>query len=230
MALSWSYGVTTVPERLRDLLPRTLASLAAAGFSAPRLFVDGAEGIATHFGLDVTYRYPRIRTFCNWWLALVELYVRNPAADRYAIFQDDFITYRNLRPYLEQWYPEKGYLNLYTFPVNQQLAKREGWYESNQRGKGAVALVFNREAVTTLLTQPHFVGRPQNAHRGHKSVDGGVVTALTKVGFKEYVHNPSLVQHTGLESSMGNKKHALATSFRGEQFDAMELLPCSATA
>lgn len=25
-------------------------------------------------------------------------------------------------------------------------------------------------------------------------------------------------------------KHALATSFRGEQFDAMELLPCSATA
>lgn len=234
--LKWSYGVTTVPSRRGDLLPRTLASLGEGGFDRPRLFVDGerdGRGWVNDFNLEVTCHYPNLRTFGNWVTTLWELYIREPLADRYAIFQDDFVTYRNLRGYLEAVsYPERGYLNLYTFPSNQgivpavgQTGRRYvGWYESNQNGRGAVALVFSREAVTTLLQTEHMVLRPQHADRGHKSVDGAVVTALKKAGWKEYVHNPSLVQHTGEVSSMGNKKHPLAESFRGEGFDAMGLL------
>lgn len=60
--------------------------------------------------------------------------------------------------------------------------------------------------------------------RGHRSIDGGIVTALAEAGWKEWVHNPSLVQHTGLVSSMRSKPHPRATSFRGEGFDAMELV------
>ena len=37
--LRWVYGVTTVPERRADLLPRTLVSLDRAGFPSPRIFV-----------------------------------------------------------------------------------------------------------------------------------------------------------------------------------------------
>lgn len=229
--------MTTVLSRLDDLLPRTLASLAAAGFDQPRLFVDGERDVSVYidrFGLEVTNRYPLLRTFGNWWLALAELYVRTPLADRYAVFQDDFVTYRNLRLYLEACpYPVRGYWNLYTFPVNQALcpAGHTGWYPSNQLGKGAVALVFDRETVLTLLASRYMAERPQDLHRGHRSVDGGIVTALTQVGWREYVHSPSLVQHTGLHSSMGNDrckgKHTpfpLAPSWRGEGFDALDLL------
>lgn len=226
-SLRWAYGVTTVLARRDNLLPLTLASLKKAGFDSPRLFVDGDKWNREweRFGLELTFRYPTIRTAANWILALWELYTREPLVERYAVFQDDFVTYTNLRAYLDACpYPDKGYLNLYTFPSEQARAKGDGWYASNQNGRGAVALVFNREAVVTLLSQLHLVERPQDQTRGHKAIDGGVVESMKKAGWKEYVHNPSLVQHTGLESSMGNKPHKQALSFRGEGFDALELL------
>lgn len=228
--LRWAYAVTTVPERKGELFPRTLASLKAAGFDRPRLFVDGLRDPREYdaFGLETVARHPRIRTFGNWILGLGELFIRDPMADRFAMFQDDFITYAGLREYLEKCkYPANGYLNLYTFPSNQQLARGEGWYLSNQFGRGAVALVFDRNAVLALLTHSHMIERPLNAHKGHKSVDGGVVTAMQKaMGCKdvEWVHNPSLVQHTGLKSAMGNRPHKLAESFRGEGYDVRELI------
>lgn len=239
MGLSWAYGVTTVPIRQTDLLPRTLASLAAGGFDRPRLFVDGAtpgmaQQYAERFGLEVTARWPTIRTFGNWVLALGELFIRNPNADRYAIFQDDLVTYRNLRSYLEACpYQERSYQNLYLFPPPRQVAPPrigqtarfyEGWFPSNQRGRSATALVFDRKAVLTLLTHQHMVERPLDAKRGHRKIDGGIVTALVKAGYRELVHNPSLVQHVGLRSSMGNHPFEQAPSFRGEMYDASELL------
>lgn len=226
--MKWAYGLTTVPKRLKDLFPRTLASLAKAGFDKPRLFVDNCEypSLYDGFGLEVTHRWPCIRTYGNWILALAELYIREPNADRYAIFQDDFVTMLGLREYLEKCnYPTRAYLNLYTFPANQRLAPdKNGWYQSNQAGYGAVALVFSRDAVTTLLGQQSMIERPKDTKRGHKSVDGAIVSAFKKAGWKEYVHNPSLVQHTGLLSSMGNSQHPLAESFPGEDYNALDLL------
>lgn len=227
-ALNWSYGLTTVPERIKSELPKTLASLKAAGFDNPRLFIDGARDAVAYadFGLETTCHYPTLKTFGNWILCLLELYLRDPEADRYAIFQDDFVTYPHLKEYLEQSpYPDKGYLNLYTFPENQKLVPdgHTGWYEANQRGLGAVALVFNREAIMTLLESQSIAKRPQDSN-GWKRIDGGIVNAFNKAGWKEYVHNPSLVQHTGLRSSMGNSQHQLATSFKGQEFNALDLL------
>lgn len=232
----WSYGVTTVPQRAGDLLPRTLASLAAAGFGEPHLFVDGATGIEGYPA--ATVRWPPVLTAGNWTLALWELYIRESAADRYAVFQDDFVTYRNLRAYLE-WcrYPEKGYWNLYTFSVNERIVigRPVGWHVAGasddgwQYGRGAVALVFNRDAVVALLKSEHLANRFQDLARGWRNIDGGIVTAMNKADYQEYVHNPSLVQHLGTESAMGNYRQLQAASFRGEDFDAMDLLkePCS---
>lgn len=233
-ALRWACGVTAVPQRRYDLLPRTLASLAAAGFPPPRLFVDGTDdgpGWAASFGLEVTARWPRVNAVNSWVLALWELYARDPRADRYALFQDDLVCVRNLRAYLEACpYPERAYLNLYTFASNQSIAplgpggkQRPGWYESNQLGRGAVALVFSREAAVTLLASRNTVDKPASV-RGHKSLDGMVVTSMQLAGWREYVHSPSLTQHTGEASTMGNMPHQPAPSFPGEGFDALELL------
>lgn len=233
----WAYGVTTVPQRRDNLLPRTLASLAKAGFDKPRLFVDPPIGpyqptvilgMYEQFGLQITARCPTIRPYGNWILALWELYIRQPTADRYAIFQDDFVTYPSLRQYLDQSsYADNGYWNLNTFPINQRIANtnnHKGWYLSNQLGKSAVALVFDPKSLIDLLTSRHMLERCQNLKRGWRAVDGAVVTSLKRIDRKEYVHNPSLVRHTGDVSSMGGRKHPLDESFRGEDFDALELI------
>jgi hypothetical protein len=130
------------------------------------------------------------------------------------------VTYPNLREYLEECpFPEKGYWNLYTFSQNEKPI--QGWYPSNQLGKGAVALVFSNNGLRLLLAQQYMVDRPLNPLRGWKALDGGIVSAYKLIGWKEFVHNPSLVQHTGLDSSMGNRRQELASTFRGERYDAM---------
>lgn len=229
--LRWEYGITTVLSRVESLFPRTLESLSNAGFDQPRIFVDGCtpqEAVThyTQFGLPLTIR-DNVRTAGNWVLTLYELYIRNPSAERFAIFQDDFIAIRNLKRYLEvSKYPSQGYQNLYTFPSNQMIAPPNytGWYVAHQLGKGAVALVFSNEAVRLLLGHEYLVTRFQDRTRGHKAIDGGIIETMKRVGWKEYVHTHSLVQHQGDVSSMGNLAHPKATSFPGEEFNALELL------
>lgn len=229
--ITWSYGVTTVPTRIASgMLQRTLESLAKGGFPNPRLFIDGLPNAMlgeTVTKLEVTCHNPPIRIYGNFHLGLSELFIRNPKADYYAMFQDDMVTYVNLRQYLESCeYPEKGYLNLYTFRENEKDQK--GWYLSNQMGKGAVALVFSNDAVRALLQTPFWIFRMeenfQNKARQWKFIDGGIVEALRQNKYKEYVHNPSLVQHTGDRSTLGNSRHSKASTFRGEDFDVMDLI------
>lgn len=258
--LQWSYGITTVPSRRRDLLPGTLSSLHAAGFDRPVLFVDGGDADDYRgFRLDTVVRTQKIRTYGTWVLALWELYVRDPSADRYAVFQDDLVSVRNLRQYLgAAKYPGKGYLNLYTFPAQKDVAPLDGagrvqvgFFEGQyvhpcekcrgrggcsnctqgsrdarrlQKGLGAVALVFDREAVITLLSSRFIAERPMDKDRGHRAVDGGIVTAMNYAGYREFVHWPSLVQHVGVESSMGNLPHPTADSHPGPMFDALTLI------
>jgi len=229
--IRWAYGITTVETRADLLLPKTIQALKHGGFPSPRLFVDGMPPIAAEeqygkYKLHITARFPQVKTFANWYLSLIELYLRDPQAARYAIFQDDMSCYRNLRTYLDGIkIPEKGYLNLYTFPVNEANAPADftGFYKSNQRGLGAVALVFSNEVTRKLLTASHMINKP----RGKKStwsVDGGIVDSLKKQGIYEYVHYPSLVQHRGEQSSMHNPKHPVAISYKGDAFDATRLL------
>lgn len=244
----WAVGVTTCPQRRDSLLPRTLASLKAAGWPAPRLFVDGARSSAEwadRFGLEVTARFPVIRTYCSWVLGLAELYAREPVADFYFMGQDDFVTYRNLRAYLEKApCPARSYKNCFSFRENESIiaGKPPGWYEActlgsgptyhgkpAQAGRGAVALVFNNEGVRALLASEHIILRPKDSVRGHRGLDGAIVTAMNKAGYREFCHAPSLVQHLGAVSSMGSAPQRQALSFMGEQHDALTFLegrPC----
>ncbi len=227
---TWSYGVTTVPDRLNSLLPATLESLARAGFDSPRLFVDDADASPySKFGLPVTTRSPSLRAAGNWVLSAWELYARNPDATYYALFQDDFIACKDIKSYIEQRpYPHKGYLNLYTFPENAILCgSKIGWHPSNQMGRGAVALIFSKAAMITLLFQAHLVSRFQCAsERRYKAIDGGIVTAMNNAGWKEFIHYPSLVQHTGTKTTIaGNIRHPLSPTFAGVTFSALDLIP-----
>jgi hypothetical protein len=250
---TWAYGVMTVPQRRETLLPRTLEALRAGGFERPRLFVDGCGDPALYarFGLPVTLRQPAILLHGNWLLGLHELLIRQPCADHYALFQDDVVCVRNLRAYLErQPCPARCYANLFTFAPTwhgapqprfdneRQIAGRRGWVESAplegnhtydgkpaQSGRGALALVFDRAGALTLLASRALLERPSHVLRGWRNIDGGVVTAMNQAGYREMIHAPSLVQHTGVAAStIGNGGASLALSFPGERFDALTLL------
>lgn len=220
----WAYGITTVPERQYNYFPTTLESLKMAGFKFPTIFVDGCSGDYSKYELPVVYRSSKIQAFGNWILTLLELWIRNPRAKRYAIFQDDFLAYRNLKDYLDtQKLPENHYWNLYTFPQNEELENSHGWRLSNQRGRGAVALVFGVEVVQKILASPKMIDKPRAVRNPHRSIDGTLIDSLAPLGVKELVHYPTLVQHIGDCSAIGNPQHKKPSSWMGEDFDAMEL-------
>jgi hypothetical protein len=230
--MKWACGITSIPTRQHSLFEQTAKSLYAAGFDSTRLFIDDAQPDERDCGQQITTRWPKIGPLGNWVLGLWELYLRNPEADRYAMFQDDLLICKNTRQYLERIaFPDRGYWNLFTTHHNQELATEErGFYLSNQMGRGALALVFSRDCLLTLFRQKYFLTQPQRMNR---NIDGMVSEALRAVDYKEYVHNPSLVYHTGEVSTM---EHLFpdsyiqpnAISFPGESFDAMECLKCTA--
>jgi hypothetical protein len=232
--IEWAYGITTCADRLGTTLERTLHSLEETGFANPRLFIDGAQRLPGEYSGEVTCRWPPITVYANWILGLVELYVRQPRADYFAIFQDDLICCKGLRDYLEAWHPRHSYLNLYTHEQNHDIGRdKSGWFPSNQMGKGALALVFRREAVVDLFESKHIVRRPMDwTVRSTRSIDGAVCEALCRrndggVVYIEYVHNPSLVQHADGPSGsvIGNPYGRTAPNFAGEDFDVRRMLP-----
>lgn len=227
--MEWQVGLTTVPERRYAELPSTLRSLRHGGFTGIRLFVDGdcSESDYASLGLQCTFRKPRIRTWGNWWLGFQELFIRNPNADRYIMFQDDISCVRNLRQYLEQSpYPENGYCNLVTYQQNDK-PDTKGWYRTiGWRGLGAQALMFDQNAAATLLTRQmdDWTLRPKDLKRGHQGIDGAIALKMETFGVHEFVHSPSLVTHVGDESTLGHRQQVMSESFPGEDFDAMDLL------
>lgn len=245
MTRLWSYGVITVPAR-RAELPATLASLAAAGFDRPRLFVDGPGADHAGLGLPVTTRGERLGVVGNWVAALWELYVLAPAADLYAVFQDDVRAVRGLRGYLgASCRHPRAYWNPLTFRENERAvagAPPGTWREAavrelrttpprpdpegRQTGLGALGLVFTRDGVQALLGSPLLAAKPAHADRPRANLDGIVVEAMNAAGWRELVHAPSLLGHAGRYSTVepGKEWETAAGSFPGEGWDARDLL------
>lgn len=246
--MKWSYGMTTCRERYdTQLMQHTLASLHNGGFPQPVIYLDDWRGTGKYD--NVVSRDIVFRPYGNWLLGLVELLIREPNADRYAMFQDDLECYKNLRLYLESCeIPSNGYWNLFTNYENEDIVRNQqpGWYEASinnpktkaQTGRGALALVFSRSGVETLLQQSSVWSRLSDAQNGWKNIDGAVVRAMNGAGWREYIHNPTLVQHVGEQSSIfvtdhksggliRKGRHKIALTWRGEKFDALKLLPRS---
>ncbi len=219
------YGITTIPQR-RELFLRSTSSLARAGFDSPIIFTDGRSG-------------ETLGAFGNWLLSLMELWIRDPSAERYALFQDDLVAIKGIREYLDKMpLPHGGYYNLYAHPDNKARIAGKGWNLSDQCGKGALALIFDRGTVLKLLTSRRLLERPLHPQRGWRFIDGGVSDAMRDYGIKEYFHYPSLVAHTGILSTMSKADNATLANqdryrwpygyegldFPGEEFNAMEFL------
>jgi hypothetical protein len=176
-----------------------------------------------------------VHAFGNWWLGLLELYLRNPLADLFAVFQDDILMCRNTREYVEasigdftQKNPKPPYFNLFTCKPNEELIRRTticatceregaspaaGWYLSNQWGWGGQALVFPRDTMVRMFQSKHLTERPLGMKNGVPrpekawiNLDGGVSASVKSFGGVEAVHYPSLVHHVECQSVIGNTR------------------------
>lgn len=228
--IQWCVGVTTVLSRRETTLPKTLQCLEKGGFRDVTLFVDGCSNydVEKYLGYSSVFRGKSAGVAGNWILAMTEMYIRNPTAHRYAIFQDDGLCYRNLKQYLNECqYPEDGYWNLYSFPENEKVLEKngisKGWGLSNQKGKSALGLVFSRSMVVELLSNKKFVERHQDVQRGKVSIDGGILNAMQSMGYQEYCHFPTLMMHIGTISTLNHPQYPVPTSWKGEDFNALDL-------
>ena len=212
---TWACGVTTAP-REKPTLTRTLESIEKAGFPAPTIFSDD-RGVACPLSYSerITQRAARLGAFPNFYCGLTELFMGNPTADYYAMFQDDVRLTENCRWYLDDVLSPSGNQvhSIYTssrysgdycgsglLTTNHLIDNRyarwvfvtEGWDYV-----GALAFVFSQESINTFLTSPVAV-QHRHSEYGLRCVD----SIVGKVFKTVRAHYPSLAQHIGDTSTI----------------------------
>jgi hypothetical protein len=210
----WAVGVTTAPRR-QETLPWCLDSLARAGWSSPRLFIDSGVEVAERFShMPVTRREPGLGAWPNYYLGLAELLMREPTADAYFMVQDDSIFYdrEDLGAYLEAalWPDDPvGAVSLYCPKTYTQ--PEPGWHvRADLWVYGALAFVFPRESakrfIADLAVLEH---RWSQRNEGRAQIDLTVGHWAQRSELPIYYPTPSLVQHIGDTSTLWPRARAL---------------------
>jgi hypothetical protein len=206
--IAWAVGVTTAP-RDRPTLDECLASLARAGWSNPRLFVDADAPVPGRAAaLPRTTRHDRAGAWPNYLLALHELVLREPRADAFMLVQDDcaFHDDESLRDYLERHvlWPEPGPGVVSLYCASAYTRPEAGWHALEQPwGWGALAFVFpNAVARAILLDAGVFEHRRTGRSHGLAHIDVVIGSWAARRGVPIWFPCPSLVQHVGEVSSL----------------------------
>ncbi|MBI3865254.1 MAG: hypothetical protein HY290_25550 [Planctomycetia bacterium] len=203
----WSVGVTTAP-REQATLEACLASLNAAGWPEPRLFIDGATSIPDRFShLPQTRRTPQIGAWPSYYLALLEMYLRSPRAEAYMLVQDDVVFFRHpaLRSYLESilWPGDvPGLVSMFCSSAYTQA--NAGWHKLDEALIwGGQAIIFSRDAVVAFLSDPQVVDhRASPGNQGLANIDWLIGVWASRRGLPVYLPTPSLAQHIGHVSAL----------------------------
>ena len=204
---SWAVGVTTAP-REPSTLDWSIDSLARAGWPAPRLFEDTAVCVARRSAhLAVSPRQERLGAWPNFYLALIELLMREPDVDAYLMVEDDVLYYdrQDVRAYLERalWPGNTpGLVSLYCPAAYSR--PDAGWHRhEGEWTLGAVAWIFPTSLAKRFVTDPLVL-----EHRWCGPAGGlaGVGMAVGSWAFRNgipiHYPCPSLAQHIGDRSTI----------------------------
>ena len=217
----WAVGVTTAPRR-QPTLARCLASLAAAGWTDPHLFIDGDVDVPPPLDrLDATRRTPAVGAWGNTQLALSELLIRRPDANALLVVQDDAL-FPNapLREYLggviaSLWGSGGDDPAISLYCCGDDQTENAGWSPYEDRWKyGAVAIVYSRAAAADLLASPEAA---EHVDGGHKAgVDTVIGRWLEASGRTIWRSTPSLVEHVGETSTIWPTSRAVGLRVAGD--------------
>jgi hypothetical protein len=202
----WAVGVTTSPRK-QPTLEICLDSLIRAGWERPWLFVDGGTRLdARRNHLPVTYREEKVGAWPNFYLALLELLMRQPEADAYLLVQDDALFYdgENLRAYLETMlWPDENVAAVSLYCPEPYTRRQAGWYQLDETWVwGALALVFSNPAARRFALDHQVFEHRWAGHRRDALIDVVVGAWARRNGGSVYYPAPSLVQHIGQTSTL----------------------------
>ena len=230
--MKWSLGVTTAP-RITPTLSKCLKSLHTAGWSDGRIFAEPGSTLENVVeGYAVTQRDQVLGVWPNWFLALNELFQRDPQADAYMLVQDDAVFCNNVRWLLEKlpWDMERiGVVSPYCPADYSQPNTGLHVVNANWTLIGALTYIFPSSAIQCLLSHgPAVSYRKEDPTGGLKHIDSVVGRWCESTGRQALYFSPSLVQHVGEDSTIDKSEKAdgsrHANQFVGEDFDARELL------
>ena len=182
--MRWIACMTTC-ERKRSTLPQTAASLAAAGWSDVRLFVDAKMSGARNAFLHVLSE----AAGGDW--------------DRLLFVQDDVLFVGGLREWVESQHDSgrlpAGVVSLW-MPEIHQRRDNSGWWripdnELPRKAYGALAYVLDRPTVDAILQTGNYSGQPNKLE-----FLVGYVCQKRNIGY--WYYRRSFCQHIGSASTI----------------------------
>lgn len=218
---TWAVGVTTAPRK-QSTLQSCVDCLIDAGWDTPRIFVDGEVDLGSlPSHLKVTRRDSQVGAWPSWYLGLTELLMRHPQGDAFMIVQDDVVLFRHrkLRQYLEDFlWPEEGPCVVSLFCSRAYTTEQAGWRRLDENLVwGGQALLFSREAVLELLSDPQVV-RHRLTKSGFAGIDSVVGRWAERHNVPVYVSTPSLAQHIGQVSAIWSSTTQAYINRRASKF------------
>lgn len=231
---NWAIGMTTAKRRV-PTLSRSLDSLSQAGWDSREVHLfsePDALPAGSTFNGPVTIRGRKAGAFPNWYLALQELVLTQPAADGYLLLQDDVVFCRGLREYLEdELWPDSaaGFVSLYCGKLQSNPDQQQGWVQLHPHGDlfGALAVAFSAGAARAILLHP-MLQRHRESGSGTYGIDFVLARWATESQMPSYFHVPSLVDHIGVTSAIFSSARdgpeRQVASFIGEQTDVRTVM------
>lgn len=223
--LAWATGVLTAP-RPKPTIRETLRSLRAGGFESVHVFAEPGSWIPEEFrSLPLTVHGQTLGNLGNFFTSLMALYMTDPRADCYAVFQDDVEVARGLRPWCdgEFWPQDTGLVSLFTSRVHGDDTL--GWRVlklGRYRTFGAQAFVFRRDVLQQLLTDRQSLEFRETRRHGSDAVVG---EWAARQGVGIAYHTPSLVQHVGTAAAIAGPGHGLGRAGIADAVGSVERIP-----
>lgn len=213
---SLAIGIITCARQKIDVHD-TIAQLRSAGFEEEiHLFCEpGTPSIQELPGLVVHQNEVRLGCVGNWAHCLRWL-LNNTEAEFLMVSEDDVAYCRGARRALERGMDQLvrvGFWSLYT-PVRDEglVGHTAGWVAAN-RGRdawGTQSMCLPRSSAEILLQYKPLY--EENQFRG--ATDAVVAKCFVDANIPCYYHNPSLCDHLGRISSIGNNWHYNHVGFR----------------
>lgn len=220
---SWAVGITTAHRR-QPTVDRCLQSLRACGWQDLHIFVDGDVSLPESEVSDITtVRRPPAGAWRNFYLSLVELVRRYPAAEGLMLVQDDALWSSNfpVREYLQEipW-PNDGRFIISPYCCADYTADSPGWHQfKGPWHYGAVSLIFSRRSAEEFLSDPGVIERSRSEFAA--GIDTVVGEWAARSNIAVFYPTPSLVQHIGDVSTLWATARAVglrrATRFIGDE-------------
>lgn len=197
----------TVAPRVDEAvyLHQTLASLRLGGFQDPILFSEPGSPVAP--GYEDRRAAERLWSWPNFLRALKGIIEAFPAADTFAVFQDDVLVAEGLAGYLEEsapihrWDSDTGIVSPFTsaFIVKEQ-APADGWFNLDEEVLakhfyGAYTVILPACTALILIDHP-----PPMA--GKTMTDLWLGWFCAQQRFRLVHHNPSLAEHVGEKTAL----------------------------